>query len=202
MLCEKCGTREAVVRFMEMINGKSVEHNLCAQCVQEMGMEAMSMLMEQGLDTSNPIGKLVTDMMGAASAAMGVTPAAAGPSAPKVSDDMQAITCPKCGTSYKEFVEKSRFGCSSCYDVFGPLMNDTVKSVQSGDHHTGKHPAYGWAAPEDAEGLGQETKELTPKEQIRLLENQLADAVSAEDFENAAKFRGEIRRLKSMEDQA
>ena len=121
--------------------------------------------------------------------------------APKAPEELKNIICPKCGTSYKEFVEASRFGCATCYDVFGPLMNENVKNVQAGDRHTGKRPAYGWVSPEAQAARTEEapSKALTPKEQIRLLENQLADAVAVEDFESAAKYRDQIKFLKNME---
>ena len=194
MLCEKCGTREAVVKIIEMVNGQKVEHNFCMECVQEMGMEAMNMVMDSMMDESNPLGKLVAEMMGT-NMNMETTP--------KAPDELKSITCPKCGTSYGEFVAKSRFGCATCYDIFGPLMNENVKNVQAGDRHIGKRPAYGWESPEaqfvrttDAQAP---SKALTPKEQIRLLENQLADAVAVEDFESAAKYRDQIKFLKNME---
>ena len=196
MLCEKCGTREAVVKFIEMANGRKIEHYFCAECVQEMGMEAMNMVMDQMMDESNPIGKLVAEMMGQ----LNLDPQ----QPPKAPEELQNIICPRCGTSYKEFVEASRFGCATCYDVFGPLMNENVKNVQAGDRHTGKRPAYGWESAEaqfsrSAEAPEAASKALTPKEQIRLLENQLADAVAAEDFESAAKYRDQIKFLKNME---
>ena len=196
MLCEKCGTREAVVKLIEVVNGHKVEHNFCMECVQEMGMEAMNMVMDQMMDESNPIGKLVAEMMGTT---MNME------QAPKAPEELKNIICPKCGTSYGDFVEKSRFGCATCYDIFGPLMNETVKNVQAGDRHTGKHPAYGWVSPEtqimrSEDETSAPAKALTPKEQIRLLENQFADAVAVEDFESAAKYRDQIRFLRNMEE--
>ena len=192
MLCEKCRAREAVVKLIALENGQKVEHNFCAECVQEMGMEAMNIMMDQMMDESNPIGKLVAEMMG--------TMNLSSEQAPKAPEELKNIICPKCGTSYKEFVEASRFGCATCYDIFGPLMNENVKNVQAGDRHTGKHPAYGWLNSDaPAQAGGTPAKALTPKEEIRLLENQLADAVAVEDFESAAKYRDQIRFLKNME---
>ena len=31
MLCEKCGIREANIKYTEVFNGVKTEHNLCAQ---------------------------------------------------------------------------------------------------------------------------------------------------------------------------
>ena len=36
MLCEKCGIREANIKYTEVFNGVKTEHNLCAQCAKEM----------------------------------------------------------------------------------------------------------------------------------------------------------------------
>ena len=35
MLCERCGQREANIRYTEVINGVRSEHNLCSQCARE-----------------------------------------------------------------------------------------------------------------------------------------------------------------------
>lgn len=186
MLCENCGIREAAFKFVEVVNGSKVEHNFCAECLRDLSIEAMSMMM----DESNPIGQIVAGMMGAVQ-----QPQAPEAEAPK---ELENVRCPRCGTSYKEFVETSRFGCASCYDVFGPLMKDTVKTVQSGERHTGKHPAYGWALSSGETSAVRSQAGLSLKEQIRLLENQLTDAVEAEDFESAVKYRDEINALKAQ----
>ena len=39
MLCEKCGIREANIKYTEVFNGVKTEHNLCAQCAKEMAFE-------------------------------------------------------------------------------------------------------------------------------------------------------------------
>lgn len=36
MLCERCGQREANVRYTEIVNGEVTEHNLCMECARTM----------------------------------------------------------------------------------------------------------------------------------------------------------------------
>ena len=60
MLCEKCRTREANIRYTEVINGIKTEHNLCSQCAREMDFGHYSAM----FDTDYPIGKLLSDLFG------------------------------------------------------------------------------------------------------------------------------------------
>ena len=55
MLCEKCGIREANIKYTEVFNGVKTEHNLCAQCAKEMDLGPYSALIEGEF----PLGKLL-----------------------------------------------------------------------------------------------------------------------------------------------
>ena len=94
MLCEKCGIREANIKYTEVFNGVKTEHNLCAQCAKEMDLGPYSALIEGEF----PLGKLLSSLLG-------LTDASAS-QAPK-----EDVVCPTCGTTYEEFIKNSRFGC-------------------------------------------------------------------------------------------
>lgn len=60
MLCEKCGIREANIKYTEVFNGVKTEHNLCAQCAKEMDLGPYSALIEGEF----PLGKLLSKPFG------------------------------------------------------------------------------------------------------------------------------------------
>lgn len=60
MLCEKCGIREANIKYTEVFNGVKTEHNLCAQCAKEMDLGPYSALIEGEF----PLGKLLSSLLG------------------------------------------------------------------------------------------------------------------------------------------
>ncbi|MFQ8842038.1 MAG: excinuclease ABC subunit B [Clostridium fessum] len=112
MLCEKCGIREANIKYTEVFNGVKTEHNLCAQCAKEMDLGPYSALIEGEF----PLGKLLSSLSG-------LTDASAS-QAPK-----EDVICPTCGTTYEEFIKNSRFGCADCYHVFDPLLGEKIKEI-------------------------------------------------------------------------
>ena len=87
MLCEKCGIREANIKYTEVFNGVKTEHNLCAQCAKEMDLGPYSALIEGEF----PLGKLLSSLLG-------LTDASAS-QAPK-----EDVVCPTCGTTYEEVI--------------------------------------------------------------------------------------------------
>ena len=121
MLCEKCGIREANIKYTEVFNGVKTEHNLCAQCAKEMDLGPYSALIEGEF----PLGKLLSSLLG-------LTDASAS-QAPK-----EDVVCPTCGTTYEEFIKNSRFGCADCYHVFDPLLGEKIKKLQEAAEVTKK----------------------------------------------------------------
>ncbi|MCI8514305.1 MAG: excinuclease ABC subunit B [Lachnospiraceae bacterium] len=180
MLCERCGVREANIRYIEVVNGVKTEHHLCSECAREMDFSEYSAV----FDGDDPIGKLLSGILGVQLAVH-----------PKKEEEWDRIRCPVCHTSYSEFVENSRFGCAQCYEVFDLLMQENVKKLQGSDMHTGKRPKFGRPEARASEGAV-EKAELTREEELKILQSKLRDAVSEEEFEEAAKYRDAIRTLK------
>ncbi len=180
MRCERCGIREANIRYVEVVNGVKTEHNLCSECAKELDFGPYSAMFDGG----DPIGKLLTGILGVQLAEH-----------PKKEEEWEQICCPICQTSYSEFVENSRFGCPQCYEVFDLLMKDNVKRVQGSDAHTGKRPRYGLPEVEEPKEAV-EKAELTLEEQLTILQTKLSDAIAEEEFEDAAHYRDAIKELK------
>jgi protein-arginine kinase activator protein McsA len=95
------------------------------------------------------------------------------------------IECPACGCSKEKFEETGRFGCPDCYKAFGPFMAPILRKMHKGLRHVGKIPR----------------RTLTPaviEERVRLLTDELNQAVKIENFEEAARLRDEIRSLQDL----
>ena len=92
--------------------------------------------------------------------------------------------CNLCGSTFAELVKEGKAGCPECYKVFADELAPTISRI----HGTGVHKG---TAPERYKE-GRERKE-----KIAELEMKLKKAVEAEEYEEAAKLRDELRKLKS-----
>lgn len=93
--------------------------------------------------------------------------------------------CPKCGRSYQDFRKSGRLGCAECYEVFFSPISSTIKQLHGNVAHTGKIPSHA-------------SDELKRKKRYEALKSELARAVSAEDYELAAKLHKEIKAMGDM----
>ena len=201
MLCERCGQREANVRYTEIVNGEVTEHNLCMECARTMdfgGHKYAAAL----FDGESQLGRLLSGLLGFAM----------DPAQEEAGVDSRSIVCPVCHTSYAEFVKESRFGCADCYEVFELLMGDHLKALQGSSIHSGKRPmksrgkvnSISSAVEKAAAGSGEgafinagEQVTLSAEERIAALEAHLKEALREEEYEAAARYRDAIRALKA-----
>src|SRR5688572_19349055 len=95
MVCDNCGSTEAVVHLTQIVNNQMSTHRLCEKCAAEKGLEA----------TPEPSAFPLTDLL----AQMGKEPA--------VAESEQATTqCSFCGLTFRDFRETGRLGCPHCYE--------------------------------------------------------------------------------------
>ena len=90
--------------------------------------------------------------------------------------------CPGCGSTYADIAESGKVGCPQCYETFGDELSHLIGSVHGTTTHTGCVPSRHRAKKERADRL-------------RALKKDLEAAISAEEYERAAKLRDEIRSL-------
>ena len=175
MLCERCKAREATIQYTEVVNGVRTEHNFCAQCASEMDL---------GQDF--PLGRLLSGFLGL------------GGGNPR-EEKYSQVVCPTCGTSYEDFVKNSRFGCPDCYEVFDLLISDKIRQLQGSDCHKGKKARNREIGGEEEKlqaAFGEPEENSSVEEQIARLYACQQAAVKREDYEEAARCRDEIRKLK------
>ena len=101
-----------------------------------------------------------------------------GHTAPRVSGK----TCPHCGASFAEIRREGKVCCPGCYAAFRAELEPTIRSLHGHVEHTGHAPA------------GQSV--LREKQnKLKELKKELQDAIAAEQYEQAARLRDEIRNL-------
>lgn len=126
---------------------------------------------EKGID--DPTGFSLADLLMGLGAAQEMEQAAAG----------GQLKCPHCGFTQADFKKTGRLGCGECYLTFSDGLESLLKTMHKGTRHVGKVP----------QGL---KRSQAFEEKLRTLQKRLDKAVAAEDFEQAAVLRDEIRQLK------
>lgn len=92
------------------------------------------------------------------------------------------VKCPQCGFTHADFKKSGRLGCSECYVTFSEGLGSLLKTMHKGTRHVGKVP----------ESL-RTRRDLS--EQLTALQKKLNKAIEAEDFEQAAQLRDQIKQL-------
>ena len=92
--------------------------------------------------------------------------------------------CPDCGMTYAEFRQNGRFGCPRDYEVFGEELVRLLERIHGGSSYSGMSPRRDKVISE-----GEVVDDLSRARA------ELRSAVEAENYEEAARLRDEIRRL-------
>ena len=105
-----------------------------------------------------------------------------GTSAPDSSEEgkLGVKSCPHCHMRGRDFKKNARLGCPRCYETFEAELAPMLAAMHKGSKHTGK-------APESRR------KVLEKSERVERLQKQLDAAVRAENYEEAALLRDQLR---------
>ena len=93
------------------------------------------------------------------------------------------VRCESCGFTQQDFKKTGRFGCPACYDHFNGMLEPLLDTMHKGSVHTGKVPQRALAR-------------RSLYERLTRLEADLDQAVRAERYEDAARFRDEINQAR------
>ena len=86
--------------------------------------------------------------------------------------------CPACGYPVDSLQKTGRLGCAVCYEKFSVLLVEALTESQKGLTHLGKRPGRKLARRED-------------------LEAELRQLIQTEQYEEAAKIRDRLAKLKT-----
>jgi len=181
LTCNFC-PKPATVHFTQIVNNQVHKVDLCEDCAQAKGI-------------TDPAGFSLSDLLLKGAATTPLPPdqqtaaapdASASPSAPTLDAAASAaagLRCDKCGFTQADFKKYGRFGCPHCYEVFASTLAPMLENLHKGTTHTGKVPRHAVARK-------------TYHDRLSQLEQTLADAIKAERYEDAARYRDEITQVK------
>jgi protein arginine kinase activator len=97
--------------------------------------------------------------------------------------EQNILRCSDCGMTIAQYKETRLLGCPTCYETFAEQLKHFIAQVQDNHSlHIGRSPS--------SEGT-----DIGRHLEVRRLLKQLDNAVTQEDYENAAHLRDRIREL-------
>jgi len=100
------------------------------------------------------------------------------------SDRSNSGYCDTCGFTLGDLQKVGRLGCPDCYGAFAPEIGRRLSSMHKGESHVGHVPS----------GL---VHQIELDESFKKKELELEKAIFDERYEEAAKLRDELERLKA-----
>ena len=181
MLCDNCGKREANVRYSENINGMRKELNLCEECSKKLGIGKMNFNMP--IDFSSFFGDFMQDF--------------ATPEFMPLFNEMKALKCDNCGSTFDDIVNTGKLGCANCYDVFEDRLDPIIKRIQSSNRHVGRIGKILDKKKEKRQRAKEDVKDIkdNSNNELQKLKDDLKLAIKEERYEDAAKLRDEIKKI-------
>ena len=171
-ICQICKKNPATIHLTDIHNNVKKEVHICESCASEKGFNLQGAAnLPQLLGLAAKKGSQVI-----------------GGKAKAVEKD---LVCVHCGTTWSQFGEVGRLGCPHDYQTFDvklrPLIAGQISAGvgEDGSFHVGKRP--GPRRPDDERDM-----------RIRSLEKKLRAAVAEENYESAAKLKGELDVLRAM----
>ena len=116
-----------------------------------------------------------------------------GATAKSLEDDLYSVlfqkkqsppskSCPTCGTTWQSISGNGMVGCADCYKAFREALSASIRRMHGNTKHVGRAPA----------GIREKQEKET---HVAALRAALQAAIVAENFEEAARLRDEIRAL-------
>ena len=94
------------------------------------------------------------------------------------------LECPNCGLDLEGFKRAGKLGCSECYETFNSELSQIYNRIQTNPTNKGKIPkSHG--------------EPYLKSRAIRDYREELENALSLEEYEEAARLRDEIRELEA-----
>jgi protein arginine kinase activator len=90
--------------------------------------------------------------------------------------------CPLCGIKFQEFRSTGRLGCPNDYEAFREQLLPLLENIHGDIKHVGKTPRRSPRAKQ-------------VRAELSRLRKQLHEAITGENYEQAASLRDQIRRL-------
>jgi protein arginine kinase activator len=180
MLCDICKKNQANTVIEKTINGKFSKQCMCADCAAQAGYGADFTPAFEPFPFE--FGNLFNGFFGNA------LPSVTG-----------VRRCEFCGSTFNDIKKSGNIGCAECYNTFADELLPMLQSIHGNTEHKGRRPSATAEKSTNAdENSDNQTDDSTTKAaQLQQLKNDLAAAIDAQKFEQAAVLRDRINELNS-----
>ena len=177
MICNKCGKNNAEFYYKQTVNGQTQEYALCSHCVEELRKNGELNIKLPFLFEDYGTG-FINDGM------YGINDLIGFPFASKKKHIAEKKKCTLCASTFDELVKQGKVGCAKCYEVFAEELEKSIENIHGKARYTGKR------------NKKYSTDTETKEDEVSVLEKELAEAITNQEFEKAAVIRDKIRDLK------
>lgn len=174
MLCQKCHKKTASVFISSIINGQETRLYLCDDCAKDYPLFDFNI--KDPFSIKDVMDKFKLEDETSTNKEKGI-------SLSKDNDSKEdEIICPNCYSTYSEYRDTGKLGCSRCYEVFEKKLNPILKNIYGYEEYIGKSPK-------------KDDNRIYISKEIRILKEDLNRAIEHEEYEKAADIRDKIKGL-------
>jgi len=178
MICKVCKKKKATLRITKLNGGMVEEHQVCPGCAAEVSKHFRKMNQKNSIsleESKHDVESLLSDLLqlkesGGKLHITGTVP------------EEEDSVCPSCGLNLSRYRHTFMLGCPDCYDSFGEKIEADIQKAQGCTGHL-------------TEKSEQEERLVSHQAKLAELQEQLNDAVEAEDYAKAAELRDQIAEL-------
>lgn len=174
MLCQKCHKKTASVFISSIINGQETRVYLCDDCAKDYPL--FNFNFQDPFSIKDVMDKFKINENDSIDKDKGKLLEIDNESKEK------DIICPNCYSTYNEYRQTGKLGCSRCYEAFEKELKPILKNIYGYEEYIGK-------IPKKNDGHIYISKE------IRILKEDLNRAVEQEEYEKAADIRDKIKEM-------
>lgn len=172
MLCQKCHKKTASVFISSIINGQETREYLCDACAKDYPL--FNFNLQDPFSIKDVMDKFKLDEEASIDKEKLL--------AVDKEYEEEDIICPNCYSTYNEYKDTGKVGCSRCYEIFEKQLKPILKNIYGYEEYIGKSPKV------------DDTHVYISKE-IGILKEDLNRAVEHEEYEKAADIRDRIKEL-------
>ena len=174
MLCQKCHKKTASVFISSIINGQEIRIYLCDDCAKDYPLF--------NFNFQNPFS--IKDVMDKLKIDEDTSIDQEKDNLLQIDNDSKEedIICPNCYSTYNEYKQTGKLGCSRCYEAFEEKLKPVLKNIYGHEEYIGKIPK-------------KDNSHIYISKEIRILREDLNRAVEQEEYEKAADIRDKIKEL-------
>lgn len=174
MLCQKCHKKTASVFISSIINGQETRMYLCNDCAKDYPLFKFN--------SQDPFS--IKDVMEKFDISEGDSIDTKKENLLAIDKDCEEkeIICPNCYSTYDEYRQTGKVGCSKCYEVFEKQLKPILRNIYGYEEYIGKSPK-------------KDNSHIYTSKEMRVLKEDLNRAVEQEEYEKAADIRDKIKEL-------